>query len=79
MCPRIGQPSYIVIFRTDCIDMLYIAKSVGLDNRGGSPVRPSTEQLQNPQQTTVVRSGLEASGQLSLEPKMYNDQYWFHC
>lgn len=56
MCPRIGQPSYIVIFRTDCIDMLYIAKSVGLDNRGGSPVGPSTEQLQNPQQTTVVRS-----------------------
>lgn len=79
MCPRIGQSSYIVIFRTDCIDMLYIANSVGLDNRGGSPVRPSTEQLQNPQQTTVVRSGLEASGQLSSEPKIYNDQYWFHC
>lgn len=56
MCPRIGQPSYIAIFRTDCIDMLYIANSVGLDNRGGSPVGPSTEQLQNPQQTTVVRS-----------------------
>lgn len=55
--------------------MLYIAKSVGLDNRGGSPVGPSTEQLQNPQQTTVVRSGLEASGQLSSEPKIYNDQY----
>lgn len=79
MCPRIGQPSYIVIFRTDCIDMLYIANSVGLDNRAGSPVRPSTEQLQNPQQTTVVRSGLEVSGQLSSEPKIYNDQYWFHC
>lgn len=54
MCPRIGQPSYVVIFRTDCIDILYIANSVGLDNRGGSPVGPSTEQLQNPQQTTVV-------------------------